>query len=217
MDDREEVLDKKMISGQIIDEIYNDGTWESEGGNIMLHSRGDLASVIVGAVMKKTMADLLSVDERIIVKDPAISGLYPSPSLTCISVDKLDLCAVEKKRKSKGEKSSYNSNLNKNMDTTLSTDDEASQVVTPRPSDKSKSKRASSAVKDKSENKSEKVETSTEKLAPTPTPKPKEPVHIKWDKPVHKPAEEESDADSLLDSDEDFEERDTHFRRNKVN
>uniref|UniRef100_A0A2C9JRT5 RGS domain-containing protein n=2 Tax=Biomphalaria glabrata TaxID=6526 RepID=A0A2C9JRT5_BIOGL len=164
MDEKDDEFEKRITAQPIIDQIYYDGSWESGGtGEIILRSVDELGSVIVGAVMKKTIAEMLDIDEKIVLADPAISSIYPSMDLTCVSTDRLENLVVAKKH---------------------SVPEMDFDIETLKPL-------MVGAADDK------------------------EPVHIKWDKPMPKPAEEESDADSLLDSDEDFEERDIHFRRKK--
>lgn len=164
---REMEFAKRIREHQIIDQIYNDGSWEEGGiGHIVLKSVDELGSVIVGAVMKKTVSQLLDVSEDVVVSDPCISEIYPSKELTCVSVDKLNLCVV---------------------------------VEAPETRDSQES--LVDATND---------ENSMDGELPD-----KEPVHIKWRKPIVKPAEEDPEEESLLDSDEDFEERDEHFRRRK--
>ncbi|BFY99466.1 hypothetical protein BsWGS_02506 [Bradybaena similaris] len=164
---REMEFAKRIREHQIIDQIYNDGSWE-EGdiGHIVLKSVDELGAVIVGAVMKKTVSQLLQVNEEAVVSDPRISEIYPSMELTCVSVDKLNLCVVvEMPETGDDQLSAVDSGVDG-----LSTDGELPD---------------------------------------------KEPVHIKWRKPIIKSAEEDSEEESLLDSDEDFEERDQYFRRRK--
>ncbi|KAH9499861.1 hypothetical protein Btru_076784, partial [Bulinus truncatus] len=164
MDEKDEEFEKRITAQPIIDQIYHDGSWESGGtGEILLRSVDELGSVIVGAVMKRTIAKLLDIDEKIVLADPAISSIYPSMDLTCVSTDRLENLVVAKKASLP--------EMEFDIETIKTTIDEFTDD--------------------------------------------KEPVHIKWNKPMPKPAEEESDADSLLDSDEDFEERDIHFRRKK--
>ncbi|CAL1544272.1 unnamed protein product [Lymnaea stagnalis] len=165
MDEKDEEFEKRITAQPIIDQIYYDGSWESGGtGEIVLRNIDELGSVIVGAVIKKTIAEMLELDEKIVLADPAVSSIYPSMDLTCVSTDRLENLTVAKATtipELEFEQETYNNQYE---------DD-----------------------------------TSVDK----------QPVRIKWEKAMPKPAEEESDADSLLDSDEDFEERDIHFRRKK--
>lgn len=166
-EDREVKFAQRMKEHQIIDQIYSDGSWEEGGtGNIVLKSLDELGAVIVGAVMKKTVAEMLVVDEGVAANDPAISNIYPSKDLTCVSVDKLHLCVV--------------------VETSESHD--VSKRATP---------------------------ISVEDASDAENFPDRQPVHMKWNKPILKSAEEDPDAESILDSDEDFEERDINFRRNK--
>lgn len=165
IDEKDEDFEKRLFAQPIIDQIYYDGTWESGGtGQIILRSIEEMGSVIVGAVMKKTLAEMLDIDEKIVLADPAVSSIYPSMDLTCVSVDRLESLSVVK----------------------ASDVEELNYVL-----QSLKAPHEEDTVADK------------------------EPIHMTWDKPMPKSAEEESDADSLLDSDEDFEERDIHFRRKK--
>ncbi|CAG5132718.1 unnamed protein product, partial [Candidula unifasciata] len=171
---RETEFAQRMREHQIINQIYSDGSWEEGGtGNIILKSVDELGSVIAAAVIKKTIAGMLHVSEDSIVGDPRILDIYPSKELTCVSVDKLNLCVVVEPSNTAGSRMSVTP---------------SPISATPNPTD----------------------ETNTDGEVPD-----KEPVHIKWHKAIIKPAEEDPDEESLLDSDEDFEERDEHFRRRK--
>ena len=224
MEEKEEEFEKRMNEQPIIDMIYNDGSWEQDSGTIALKSLDELGSVIVGAVLKKTISQMLETDEAKIVQDPAVSSIYPSHDLTCITVSDLDLCVVvpPKKTHHGAEASDSHESVKESR--------EKPEELPPHPS--ASGQHPTSALRDKHTSKTQLTATNSgvgwnlqqslqapvdvNQTSPTrPTLVSKESVHIKWDKPMKPPAEEESDADSLLDSDEDFEERDSHFRRNK--
>ncbi|GFN79075.1 regulator of G-protein signaling 22 [Plakobranchus ocellatus] len=205
MEEREEDFEKRMNEQPIIDQLYHDGSWEQGGANIALKTLDELGSVIVGAVMKKTIAEMLEIDEAKVIADPTVSSIYPSHDLTCVSVSDLDLCHVAPQKRSPGFASDVGLVRSKEL---LGANNERKDDVS-RSSlfEKGQVKSKDTVTMGSSPYESKSVVSQS---APV-----KEPMHIKWEKPMKKAAEDESDADSLLDSDEDFEERDNHFRRNK--
>ncbi|XP_070194884.1 regulator of G-protein signaling 22-like isoform X2 [Littorina saxatilis] len=58
--------------------------------SVVVHSVDELSAVIVGAVMKKAMADVAKIEQSVIEKDPRISKVFPNAAYAHISTDMLD-------------------------------------------------------------------------------------------------------------------------------
>lgn len=93
MDERDEELERRMNMQLLIDDIYQDGSFEpNHNFAVQLGSMDELCSIVVGAVMKKVLSELLSVSESTVLQDKVIRKIYPQPTtnLSCIDFNSLD-------------------------------------------------------------------------------------------------------------------------------
>ncbi|KAL8596666.1 hypothetical protein ACOMHN_032608 [Nucella lapillus] len=104
--------------------------------SVVVKSLDDLSAVIVGAVMKKAMADVAKIEQSLLDKDPRIAKVYPDETYSHISTDMLDnviaivrpeedSADVTASQKEKNVTSDVNTDKNTGASTSASDDEES--------------------------------------------------------------------------------------------